>query len=113
MSGLGNDVDPGAGNFLSPPLAIGRGDDTILRSPQQQGRPIDAVQPAFQPRVVHIGLPAVKREGLAATHDRRQLGVGQHGIIDLALGRLGPGKPQIFGALDPVHVGDVALVSAT
>ena len=61
---------------------------------------------------MHVGLPAVEREGFAAAHDRRQFGIGQGGVIDLALRRVGPGKPQIFGALDAVHVGDVALVAA-
>jgi hypothetical protein len=62
---------------------------------------------------VHVRLPAVKRESFAAAHDRRQFGIGQGGVIDLALRRVGPGKPQIFGALGAVHVCDVALVAAT
>src|SRR5437016_11999048 len=73
MSGRGDDVEPGAGDFPPPTRAVVRGNNTVLRSPQQQGRPVDAVQPALEVRVVHVRFPAVERERFAAAHDRRQL----------------------------------------
>src|SRR5689334_1614214 len=69
VSGRGDHFELGPGNLLAPTLAVGRGNDAVLRSPQQQGRRVNAVQPVLQSWVVHVGLPAVKREGFPAAHD--------------------------------------------
>src|SRR5216683_2915834 len=90
MSCRGNDVEPGAGNFPPPTLAVVRGDNAVLRAPQQQGRPVDAVQPALEARVVHVRFPAVERECFASAHDRRQLAVRQSRVVDLSLRWIGP-----------------------
>ena len=85
----------------------------VLRAPQQQGRPVDAMQPALEARVVHVRLPAVEREGLAAAHDRRQLALRQRACNR---SRPSPGRPRRAADIRPrviaVHVGDVALVAA-
>ena len=60
---------------------------------------------------MHVGLPAVQREGLASTHDRGQLGFGHLREIDVAFCGFGPGHLQIVGARHGVHVGDIAIIS--
>ena len=62
----------GAGNFGAP---------APRHRPARRCRParpiadsvghVDAVQPAFQPRIVHVGLPAEQRQGFASARDRR------------------------------------------
>src|SRR5262249_35556631 len=82
MTGLRNDLEPRAGYSSTPAFAVGGGHDAVLRAPQKHGRTIDPMQPAFEPRVVHVGLPAVKREGFTSPDDRRQLALRQPREID-------------------------------
>ena len=70
------------------------------------------MQPAFEPRIVHVGLPAVERERLTAADDRRQLALRQVGEVNLALRRICPGQPQILCPRQPMHVGNVPLLPA-
>jgi hypothetical protein len=43
-----------------------RSDVAVLRAPQQQCWDVDPMQPSFESRIVHVGLPAVERERLTA-----------------------------------------------
>ena len=67
------------------------------------------MQPALQPRVVHVRLPAEQRQRLAPAHDRSQLAFRQRGVVDLASPRIGPGEAHELRARHRVHVGDVAV----
>src|SRR5215471_4949878 len=92
-----NDLQPGSRDRLTPALAIGRCDYAVLGAPQQQGREVYPVQPAFEPRIVHVRPPAVEGEGFAAPNDRRQLVFPQFREIDIALCRIRPGQLQVLG----------------
>ena len=92
VSGIGDDVHTRAGNLGTPGLAVCCADDAILLAPQQQGRDVDAVQPALQMRVVHVGLPAEPRERLAAARDSGKLRLRQLHQVAFALRGIGPGE---------------------
>src|SRR5690348_6092010 len=104
--------EPGSRYRLPPSLAVSGRDDAVLGTPKQQCRAVDPMQPALEPRVVHIGLPAVEREGLAPARDGGKLAFRHLGEIDLALCRISPGKLQIIGARQRMHVSDIPLVPA-
>ena len=109
MPGVGDDLHARAGNLRAPRLAIRGADDAVLLAPQQQRRDVDAVQPALQMRIVHVGLPAEPRECLAAARDAGEFGLRQPHQVALAVRRIGPGQAQILVARHRVHVGDVAV----
>src|ERR1700751_1307521 len=93
-----------------------RRDNPILRGQQLEPwtlrrEPFASVQ-EFEPRIVHVGLPAVERERLTAAYDRRQLALRQVGEVNLALRRICPGQPQILCPRQPMHVGNVPLLAA-
>src|SRR5215813_11764037 len=69
----GNDLQPGSRDRLTPTLAIGRCGYAVLVTPHQQCREVYPVQPAFEPRIVHVRPPSVEGEGLVAANDRGQL----------------------------------------
>src|SRR5215469_5238811 len=87
VAGAGDHFETGVGNRTAPILAIGRSDDPVFGAPQQQSRGVDPMQPTLEPRVVHIGLPAVEGESLAAANDGCELAVGKGGEFNLAFGR--------------------------
>src|SRR3954454_1171823 len=103
MTGLRNDFELRLRYCLTPAFAVGGCHDTVLRAPQKHARTIDTMQPAFEPRVVHVGLPAIKREGLTSADDRRQLALRQSREVDIPLCRISPGQLQIFGTRQPMH----------
>ena len=70
------------------------------------------MQPAFEPRVVHVGFPPIDREGLAAADDCPQLAFRQLGEIDIAFRRISPGQFQVLGPCQRVHVGNIPLLPA-
>ena len=107
-----NNLEPGSGYSLTPTFTIPRRYDAVLRAPKQQCWDVDPVQPSSEPRIVHVGLPAVERECLTSADDRCQLALRQFGEIDVALRRVCPGHPQIIGPRQPMHVGNIALLSA-
>src|ERR1700730_5944449 len=112
VAGLWDHLDPGSGYRLTPPLAISLRNDPVLRAPQQQGRQINPVQPAFEPRIVYVGLPAIKREGVSSLNDRRQFVFRELGEIDLTLCRIRPSQLQILGPGQRMHVGNIPLLPA-
>src|SRR6516162_2141442 len=112
VTGLWNNFELSSRYRLPPALAVSGCDDAVLCTPKQQCRAVDPVQPALESRVVHIRLPAIESEGLATARDRCKLAFRHLGEIDLALCRISPGKPQIIGAWQRMHVGDIPLVPA-
>src|ERR1700745_2143732 len=70
------------------------------------------MQPALEPRIVHVRLPSIEREGLATAYNCRQLAFRQFGEIDIALWRISPGQFQVLGPRQRMHVGDVPLLPA-
>src|SRR6201987_979676 len=96
VTGPWNNFEPSSRYRVPPALPISRCHDVVLGTPQQQCWDVDPMQPSFEPRIVHIGLPAVERERLTAADDRRQLALRQVGEVNLALRRICPGQPQIL-----------------
>ena len=68
------------------------------------------MQPASEPRIVHVWLPPIEREGLSTAHDCRQLAFRQAGEIDITFRRIRPGQLQVLGPRQRVHVGNVPLL---
>src|SRR5215472_12178458 len=69
------------------------------------------MQPAHEPRIVHVGLPAVEGEGLTAAYNRSEVALRQLGEIDVALCGIGPSQLQVLAPRQRMHVGNIPLVA--
>src|SRR5215813_2130871 len=97
VTGLWNDLEPRSRYRLAPTLGISGCDDAVPCAPEQQCRAVNSMQPAFEPRIVHVGLPAIERKSLATAHHRGQFAFRHLGEVDVATLRVGPSQLQVFG----------------
>ena len=109
VAGLRDDFEPGTWHRLTPAFAVLRSDDPIVCAPQQQRRNVDPVQPPPEPRIVHVGLPAIERESFASADDLSQFGVPKLREIDVALRRITPGQLQVVSPRQRIYVGNISL----
>src|SRR3954452_20143677 len=81
VGGSGDLLEAGVRQRGGETLAGGGRGDAVVLAPQAQRRACDPVQPMYQGRVVHIGLPAIERRRLAVACDRQRLAVVELAVI--------------------------------
>src|SRR5215472_9026330 len=70
------------------------------------------MQPALEPRIVHVGLPTVQGESLTTADNCGELALRQPGEIDVAPCGIGPSQLQVLGSRQRVHIGNVPFLPA-
>src|SRR5207249_8243768 len=88
-------------------------EDAVGGAPQKQGLNANAVQPALELGVVHVGRPSVSRAGFAVACDDADVRL-RHGLV-VALGalRIEISKLVKLGLSDRKNIDDVAGVART
>src|SRR6516225_5438410 len=104
MAGALNRFETRARNHRAISAAVSLTNHAIVCAPKEQRRNTNAMQPAFQPRIMEIGTPGKARGGFAGARGGKHLARGQGFVVAPAGVRSAIGDVQIFGLSEGENV---------
>jgi len=108
MAGAIDGLEPGVRNERAIAAAVRLADHAIVRAPEEQCWNANAVQPAFQPRIMEIRTPGKARGGFAGARRGGNFGRRQGFVVAPPSILIAIGDFEILRFGEREDVGDVA-----